>query len=169
MFKTDYEEYLSFDKLQNEVQNHNGRWTAMTNFLKNRNAEGTFLDVGAGTGELERRAKQAGLQPKEWLNVDIREEYIKELLLRHQKAKIGNVTHLPFFDRAFDTVCCAEVLEHLSNPGRGLAELCRVAKKRVILTLPCKRSQDPWHGWLISAEIVGEWVVLELERKEENK
>ena len=169
MFKTDYSEYLSFDRLQNEVRNHNSRWEVLTRYLKEKYPEGTVLDAGAGTGELERRAKAAGIVPKDWLNVELNSEYVKELLLLGQKVQAGTVLKLPFFDRQFDTGCCTEVLEHLRNPGRGLAECMRVAKKRVIVSLPCKRSQDCWHGWLIKAEIVDEWIIIEFERVEGNE
>jgi ubiquinone/menaquinone biosynthesis C-methylase UbiE len=50
----------------------------------------------------------------------------------------GGVTNLPFADMAFDTVLCAEVLEHLPFDLFEIAivELLRVASNRVILTLP---------------------------------
>ncbi|MGH6712817.1 MAG: methyltransferase domain-containing protein, partial [Bradyrhizobium sp.] len=41
---------------------------------------------------------------------------------------------LPFQDGAFDVVLCSEVFEHLVRPVEAIAELCRVARRYVILT-----------------------------------
>jgi SAM-dependent methyltransferase len=43
---------------------------------------------------------------------------------------------LPFKDREFDTVICADTLEHLDQIHRVFDELCRVARERVIVSLP---------------------------------
>jgi len=43
---------------------------------------------------------------------------------------------LPFLDRAFDTVICLEVLEHIDHFHFLFNELCRVAKHYVIIGLP---------------------------------
>ena len=43
---------------------------------------------------------------------------------------------LPFKDGSFDVVTALDVLEHLDNPHGALKELCRVAKKAVLISLP---------------------------------
>ena len=45
---------------------------------------------------------------------------------------------LPFDDDSFDLIWCSEVLEHLENPGKFIAELRRVTRKNgdIILTTP---------------------------------
>lgn len=43
---------------------------------------------------------------------------------------------LPFEDNSFDTVICIDVLEHLDNLHAVFAELIRVSKKYVIISLP---------------------------------
>jgi hypothetical protein len=50
---------------------------------------------------------------------------------------------LPFPDDAFDTVLCLDVLEHVPRPERSpfLAELARVAARRVVLACPTEASQ----------------------------
>ncbi len=44
--------------------------------------------------------------------------------------------NLDFEDESFDTVICSDVLEHLGPYKQALEELFRVAKKKVILTVP---------------------------------
>lgn len=51
---------------------------------------------------------------------------------------IADVRKLPFKNKQFDTVLCAEVLEHLpfGEFTKALNEIVRVSKKYIILTLP---------------------------------
>lgn len=44
--------------------------------------------------------------------------------------------HLPFSDKSFDTVVMGEVLEHLGMPLVALQEASRVARRRIIVTVP---------------------------------
>ena len=44
--------------------------------------------------------------------------------------------HLPFPDRTFDLVLGIEVLEHTADPASVLAEIARVARASVLLTVP---------------------------------
>jgi 2-polyprenyl-3-methyl-5-hydroxy-6-metoxy-1,4-benzoquinol methylase len=53
---------------------------------------------------------------------------------------------LPFGDRAFDTVVCADVLEHLERLHAVFDELCRVSADRVIVSLP-----NPYRAFVLAA------------------
>ncbi|MCI0479892.1 class I SAM-dependent methyltransferase, partial [Candidatus Uhrbacteria bacterium] len=50
--------------------------------------------------------------------------------------RVGDAERLPFDDRSFDTVVSSHVLEHLSDFDAGFRELCRVARRRVVVALP---------------------------------
>jgi ubiquinone/menaquinone biosynthesis C-methylase UbiE len=43
---------------------------------------------------------------------------------------------LPFTDGRFDVVVAAEVLEHLPDPDQGLAEMARVGRRHLVLSVP---------------------------------
>lgn len=63
---------------------------------------------------------------------------------------------LPFPDASFDCVVMGEILEHLPNPGLGLAEAFRVSRGHVIVTLPIGRywNDEPTHAWQINGGMV---------------
>ena len=51
----------------------------------------------------------------------------------------GWVENLPFEDGAFDTVVCTHLIEHILDYRRAIAELRRVAKRRLIIIVPRER------------------------------
>lgn len=54
----------------------------------------------------------------------------------HHGFTTGNLLALPFPRDNFDLVICMEVLEHLDRPHDGLAELCRVSRRWLLLSVP---------------------------------
>jgi hypothetical protein len=49
---------------------------------------------------------------------------------------LDKIDKLPFIDNQFDTIICADVLEHLENIHLIFDELCRISTKNIIITLP---------------------------------
>ena len=68
----------------------------------------------------------------------------------------ADAKRLPFSDGEFDCVIGGEILEHLSNPGLGLAEMFRVSKGHVILTIPIGRywNDELTHAWQINGSMI---------------
>ncbi|MEM8530174.1 MAG: class I SAM-dependent methyltransferase [Chloroflexota bacterium] len=57
----------------------------------------------------------------------------------------GDATNLPFPDRTFDVITMLEVLEHIPDTKRALTEVCRVAQRFVVISVPSKPDDNPEH------------------------
>jgi ubiquinone/menaquinone biosynthesis C-methylase UbiE len=99
-------------------------------------APSTLLDAGCGEGELMRRgALVSGMRV---VSLDLRHEslvFFREHSMQRNLV-CGSLDALPLGDKTVDAVLCLEVLEHLARPSAALAELSRVARKAVILSVP---------------------------------
>ena len=61
-----------------------------------------------------------------------------------------DVTDLSFEDNQFDGVTMLEVLEHIPDALRAVAQAVRVARRFVVLTVPSKADDNPEHIHLFS-------------------
>jgi ubiquinone/menaquinone biosynthesis C-methylase UbiE len=99
----------------------------------------SFLDAGCGEGFVARRLIDAapGIS---LTGCDVSEGALEIAARANPEARFvnGSVVDLPFPDRSFDVVGCFEVLEHLPEglPRRALAELGRVARRAIVLSVP---------------------------------
>jgi SAM-dependent methyltransferase len=94
------------------------------------------LDAGCGEGETIARLRDA--LPDQVSAVDILDECVAYTgrRLPFVDARRASVYELPFEDDAFDLVLSLEVLEHLDSPATALAELGRVARRDLVLSVP---------------------------------
>lgn len=64
----------------------------------------------------------------------------------------SDATCLPFADKSFDAIICAEVLEHIPDEIAAVKELNRVLKPGRILAVSVPRFFPEWVCWKISRE-----------------
>mgnify|MGYP005866201845 CR=1 FL=1 len=102
-----------------------------------QNGAPRVLDVGCGEGFVLRYLQQR-LPETLFCAVDVDRHAL--LLARGCGAPgpllCADVAALPFTSSVVDLVLCLEVLEHLSQPVTGLAELRRVTKGALIISVP---------------------------------
>lgn len=116
-----------------------------------RRVVGTVLDVGGGDGVIANMIRKAG----HWVKVlDISPTRVLRCWAEYQlPAESADATDLPYPDLSWDTVVLGEIVEHLENPGRALAEAFRVARNRVVVSLPLNGWADPTHEWRIRMDL----------------
>lgn len=102
-----------------------------------REAELSVLDVGIGGGQLV-NALALSKAFRVVAGVDVRWHSTLKTMSDHIELHQSSIKSLPFAANAFDLVICMEVLEHVSADvfTPGLQELRRVAKDRLIMTVP---------------------------------
>jgi len=95
---------------------------------------GTILDVGSADGWI---FKGSGL--------DVTCLDINQFASGEFPRVVGDAHNLPFADESFDITCLCEILEHVHNPILALREAARVAKKKVVFTVPDEEHWTPDH------------------------
>ena len=102
--------------------------------------DGSLLDVGVGEGSwLELLARERpGLR---LAALDLSRERLKDLNVRHADGSevgkhFGDVTAMPLADASVDVVSLLEVIEHVPDWHAALREALRVARRRVLITVP---------------------------------
>jgi len=97
----------------------------------------SVIDVGCGTGALVRRVQAARPELGRMVGADfVIDPDLKDEGIEYLAAK---VEALPFPDKAFDTVICTHVIEHIVDYRAAIAELRRVAARRLIIVVPRER------------------------------
>lgn len=108
---------------------------AVTDFYA-RIAPETVLEVGCGEGRLAQHLVTRGPRPVRFVACDLELTHVAPGLDGIIELREASIYALPFEDASFDLVVCCEVLEHLGEPERGLAEVARVARRGVVVSTP---------------------------------
>jgi SAM-dependent methyltransferase len=97
----------------------------------------TVLDVGSGTGSYEPSGRSV-------VAVEPSMVMISQRARNGAPAVGGRAEALPFADDSFDAAIAVLTVHHWSDPRQGLAEMCRVAHRRVVLTFDVAVHNDFW-------------------------
>lgn len=97
----------------------------------------TILDAGCGEGFTMSLLLSSGLRAT-MKGIDFSDEAIAIAKKTAPELAISkaSIYELPFKKSSFDLVICSEVLEHLEDPDRAIAEISRVSKKYVLVSVP---------------------------------
>lgn len=103
--------------------------------------EGSVLDAGCGEGVVSILLARRGIPST---GCDMSRPNVEQSRARAEAEGLGalatfvegDAEALPFPDRSFDVVVSSHVLEHLPDFDKGFQELCRVARRRIVVALP---------------------------------
>jgi 2-polyprenyl-3-methyl-5-hydroxy-6-metoxy-1,4-benzoquinol methylase len=102
----------------------------------------SVLDVGCGEGVLTYKWAQA-LGDRPVLGVDLADAKLEAEWGARTRANLElramtpeELQELPFGDSSFDLAAAIEVLEHVPDPERTLAEMARVAGRHLLVSVP---------------------------------
>ena len=110
--------------------------------LFTRAAPESVLDVGCGEGVLTYQWAQA-LGDRPVLGVDLADAKLEAEWRTRARSNLEframtpeELEDLPFADSSFDLAAAIEVLEHVPDPERTLAEMARVAGRHLLVSVP---------------------------------
>ena len=107
--------------------------------LLSRAAPDSVLDLGCGEGVLTERWA-ARLDPGRVVGIDLPDTNLEAEWARRSRPNLEFRTiagqQLPFEDGEFDLVAAIEALEHIPDPERTLAEMARVARRHLLVSVP---------------------------------
>lgn len=104
--------------------------------LYNEVAPTTVLEIGCGEGLLAQHLLTHGPHPERFDACDLSLDCLASGLDPLIQFREASIYDLPWEDGAFDLVVCCEVLEHLTEPARGLGEVTRVCRQAAIVSTP---------------------------------
>ena len=117
-----------------------GRWVAnldrlLTRLTHDPVAPGRALEVGCGEGVI---ADNLARRLADVVALDLPDAGLRADWRRYDGPRFlhASAHRLPFADDRFDVVVAAEVLEHLPDPDQGLAEMARVGRRHLVLSVP---------------------------------
>jgi 2-polyprenyl-3-methyl-5-hydroxy-6-metoxy-1,4-benzoquinol methylase len=123
--------------------------TRLTLELLETEAGAAVLDVGGGHGQLAAPLADAGFDVTVLSSTESCAERVRGLVeAGRARFRAGDLLQAPFGDRSFDVVLSYRLLPHVSDWRRLVAELCRLARRAVLVDYPTRRSVNAIAGAL---------------------
>lgn len=99
----------------------------------------SVLDVGCGEGVLTHQwAEQLG--ERRIVGIDLDDDKLKAEWATRRRPNLEYRTmlaeNMPFAEDEFDMACAIEVLEHVPDPAHTVAEMARVARRHLLVSVP---------------------------------
>jgi 2-polyprenyl-3-methyl-5-hydroxy-6-metoxy-1,4-benzoquinol methylase len=99
----------------------------------------SVLDVGCGEGVLTHQWAQA-LGERRIVGIDLEDAKLQAEWETRRRPNLEYRTmlaeNMPFADDEFDMACAIEVLEHVPDPAHTVAEMARVARRHLLVSVP---------------------------------
>lgn len=128
-----YDKYESTNPIERRMMN--GFFEAFDRMLDGL-SPAIVVEVGAGEGVVTQRLA-ARFPDARVIGLDLPEaEFAPHWAELDGPMLFGDATRLPFDDRSVDLVVGLEVLEHVVDPDRALAEIARVCDHTAVLSVP---------------------------------
>lgn len=128
-----YDKYASTNPIERRLMG--GFFRALESSLPHT-VPARILEVGVGEGEVSARLAQRWPGATR-VGLDLPDpELAAHWPGRGFAPLFGDIANLPFPDAAFDLVLAIEVLEHVADPTRALAELDRVTRRDLVVSVP---------------------------------
>ncbi len=104
-----------------------------------RAAPDSVLDLGCGEGVLTQHWAER-LDERRVVGIDLEDPKLAAEWTARARSNLEFRTvggrELPFADGEFDLVAAIEALEHISDPDRTVAEMARVARRHLLVSVP---------------------------------
>jgi 2-polyprenyl-3-methyl-5-hydroxy-6-metoxy-1,4-benzoquinol methylase len=99
----------------------------------------SVLDVGCGEGVLTHQwAQQLG--ERRIVGIDLDDDKLRAEWATRRRPNLEYramaAEHMPFAQDEFDLACAIEVLEHVPDPAHTVAEMARVARRHLLVSVP---------------------------------
>ena len=107
----------------------------------------SVLDLGGGHGQLTGPLLEAGHRVTVYGSAEVCRERVAGWVDAGQaRFACGDLLHAPWPDQSFDVVLCFRLLPHVTRVAELAGELCRLARRAVVVDYPTRRSLNAVSG-----------------------